>query len=93
MKNKKYRKLSQRVDRRYLLRESEHFSNHKKGMPEWIKNSDDSYTRHEEFNNTDFSNLPILVNISKKEIICLDFGGATTKDMIEYIPFYGNRWI
>lgn len=90
MKKIKSRKLAQRVHREYLLREAEHFRDHKKGIPEWIKNSDDSYTRHEEFNKTDFSNLPIIVNISKKEIVCLDFGGATAKDMIKHIPYYGS---
>ncbi len=90
MKKQKTRKLTQRVHREYLLREAEYFREHKKGIPEWIKNSDDSYTRHEEFSNANFSNLPILLNISKKEIICLDFGGSTTKVMIKHIPFYGS---
>src|SRR3989338_1733471 len=90
MKKQKTRKLAQRVHREYLLREAEHFRDHKKGVPEWIKNSDDSYTRHEEFSNTNFSDLPILINISKKEITSLDFGGAATKIMIEHIPYYGS---
>ncbi|MEK6861317.1 MAG: hypothetical protein AABY07_05075, partial [Nanoarchaeota archaeon] len=90
MKKEKPRLLPQRVHRQYLIREAEHFRDHKKGLPEWLKNSDDSYTRHEEFNKSDFSNLPILLNFSKKEVICLDFGGANAKDMIEHIPYYGS---
>jgi len=86
----KSKRLPQRVHRTYLLREAEHFREHKKGIPEWLKNSDDSYVRHEEFNKTDFSDLPIFINFSKEEITCLDFGGATAKDMIEHIPYYGS---
>ena len=86
----KSRLLQQRVHRDYLLREAEHFKDHKKGVPEWLKNSDDAYIRHEEFNKTDFSEIPILLNFNKKEVLCLDFGGANSKDMIEHIPFYGS---
>lgn len=89
MKNKS-RLLQQRVHRDYLLREAEHFKDHKKGVPEWLKNSDDSYIRHEEFNKTNFSDIPILLNFNKKEVLCLDFGGANSRDMIEHIPFYGS---
>ena len=89
------RKLSQRVHRSFLLREAEHFRDHKKGIPEWLKNADDSYTRHEEFNQRDFSDLPILLNFTKNEftgneIICLDFGGASAEIMVEHIPHYGS---
>lgn len=90
MIQEKSRLLLQRVHRHYLIKEAEHFRDHKKGLPEWLKNSDDSYTRHEEFDKKDFSDLPILLNITKKEIFCLDFGGANAKDMIEHIPFYGS---
>ncbi len=90
MKERKPRLLQQRVYRGYLIREAAHFKDHKKGVPEWIKNSDDSYTRHEEFNQSNFSDLPIFVNISKDEIVCVDFGGATAKDMIKHIPYYGS---
>ena len=83
MIQEKPRLLIQRVHRHYLIKEAEHFRDHKKGLPEWLKNSDDSYTRHEEFNKKDFSDLPILINIDKKDIFCLDFGGANAKDMIE----------
>lgn len=83
-------KLPQRVHRTYLIKEAEHFREHKKGIPEWIKNSDDSYTRHEEFNKADFTELPIIINFNKEEITCLDFGGANYYDMIEHIPFYGS---
>ena len=84
------RKLPQRVDRDYLLREAEHFRDHRKGIPEWIKNSDDSYTRHEEYDGTTFDRLPIVVDFGRTAITCLDFGGATSRDMIEHIPFYGS---
>src|SRR3989344_4616275 len=83
-------KLPQKVHRAYLLREAEHFREHKKGIPEWIKNSDDSYVRHEEFNKTSFKNIPILINITKDTISSLDFGGANSKDIIEHLPFYGS---
>ncbi|MDE2217317.1 MAG: hypothetical protein KGJ87_09195, partial [Planctomycetota bacterium] len=86
----KPRKLAQRVAREYLVREAEYFRDHKKGIPEWIKNSDDSYTRHEEFDSEDFTGLPIIVNFEKDEVFCLDFGGAKAEDMIEHIPFYGS---
>lgn len=84
------RKLEQRVAREYLLREAEQFREHKKGIPEWIKNSDDSYVRHEDVDGSDYSKLPIVVNFSKNEVICLDFGGAEGKDVIEHVPHYGS---
>lgn len=90
MTNTSTRKLAQRVHRQYLLREAEHFGEHKKGIPEWLKNSDDSYIRFEESTQKDFSKIPIILNFSKKEICCLDFGGASSKDMIEHIPHYGS---
>jgi len=90
MTRKNTKMLPQRVHRAYLLREAEHFREHKKGVPEWIKNSDDSYSRHEEVNKKNFSDCPILINFSKNEINCLDFGGANSKDMIEHIPYYGS---
>src|SRR3989344_1191223 len=90
MIQEKPEKLTQRVHRDYLLRESEHFRDHKKGIPEWIKNSDDSYARHEVSDKIDYSSLPIFVNIGKKEIVCLDFGGATAKDLIEHCTHYGS---
>lgn len=86
----KYDKLSQRVHRNYLLDEAENFREHKKGIPEWLKNADDSYTRHEEFDKVDFSTIPILLNFSKEVVMCLDFGGADGETMIEHIPFYGS---
>ena len=79
-----------RVHRELLLREAEKFREHKKGIPEWIKNANDSYLRHEEFEGEDFTNKPILINFSKDEMMCLDFGGATGEQMIEHIPFYGS---
>jgi len=84
------RKLPQRVHRQYLLKEAEHFKDHKKGIPEWLKNSDDSYIRLEEKEKINYSNIPIIINFSKKEISCVDFGGATSEDMIEHIPYYGS---
>ena len=83
------RRLQLRVHRNYLLNEAEHFRDHKKGIPEWIKNSDDSYLRYED-TGVDFSHLPIILNISKNQICCLDFGGSTGELMIEHIPYYGS---
>ena len=88
MKKAENRLLKQRVHRQGLTRDSENFREHKKGIPEWLKNSDDSYTRHEIIDKKDFSSLPILINFDKKEIISLDFGGAKADDMIEHIPHY-----
>ncbi|MBU3913788.1 MAG: hypothetical protein KKE50_06880, partial [Nanoarchaeota archaeon] len=31
-----------------------------------------------------------VINFSKDAISCLDFGGATSKEMIEHIPYYGS---
>ncbi len=84
------RKLPQKVHRDYLLRESQHFKEHKKGIPEWLKNSDDSYSRHEEFDNYSFSALPIILDFEKDSVICLDFGGTEAKQMIEHVPYYGD---
>lgn len=83
-------KLEQRVHRQYLLREAETFREHKKGISEWIKNSDDSYIRHEDAGGVGYSGLPIILNFSKNEIICLDFGGADGDVVIENVPFYGS---
>lgn len=88
MKKPENRLLQQRVHRLGLIRDAENFREHKKGIPEWLKNSDDSYTRHEEINKTNFSNLPILINLNKTEIISLDFGGANAKDMKNHVPHY-----
>lgn len=90
MSEKNKRRLPLKVDPRYLLREAKNFETHKKGIPEWLKNSDDSYTRHEELRKSNFKDFPIIVNFSRNEICCLDFGGANAKAMIEHIPFYGN---
>lgn len=80
-----------RVARDYIAeREAENFRDHKKGLPEWIKNSDDSYTRHEEKDGKDLENAKILLNLDKKQIICLDFGGANFQDIHEHLFFYGS---
>ena len=73
-------KLPQRVHRQFLLREAEKFREHKKGMPEWLKNSDDSYNRIEKSESKDFSIIPILINFSKNNFYCLDFS--------KHIPLY-----
>jgi hypothetical protein len=83
-------KLIQRVHRQYILREAESFREHKKGLSEWIKNSDDSYVRHEDAEGRSYSNLPIVLNFGRNEIMCLDFGGAEGKDVIEHVPYYGS---
>lgn len=82
--------LEQRVHRKYLLREAEHFVEHKKGLPEWIKNSDDSMIRHEEEFKADFKGIPILINYSKDKVICLDFGGADGEIIKDKLPHYGD---
>jgi len=84
------RKLKQRVHRTYLIREAQNFKEHKKGIPEWLKNSDDSYIRHEEEYGIDFSNIPIIVNLNKTGVFCIDFGGSPGKDIIEHVPYYGS---
>ena len=87
----KGKKLSQRVAREYLIREAKSFMEHKKGIPEWIKNSDDSYTRFEDNDSSkDFSSLPIVINLNKEEVACLDFGGADGKTIIKFLPVYGT---
>ncbi|MGC8621860.1 MAG: hypothetical protein ACP5U0_08115 [Caldisphaera sp.] len=86
----KGQKLEQRVHRQYLLREAEQFREHRKGIPEWLKNADDSYVRHEDTENVDYSKLPIILNFGKNEVMCLDFGGAEGKDIIENLPYYGS---
>ncbi len=83
-------KLQMRVHRQYILNEAEHFRDHKKGIPEWIKNSDDSYVRHEDEEGNDYSKLPIILNFGKSEIICLDFGGADGDRVVEHVPHYGS---
>lgn len=82
-------KLEQRVHRQYLLREAEHFKEHKLGIPEWLKNSDDSYTRHED-KDSKFPQLPIIINFGRNEVMCLDFGGAEGDKIIEHVPYYGS---
>ena len=86
----KTRKLPHRVHRNQTLRNAEHFYDHKKGIPEWLKNSDDSYTRHEDESGTDLVDSIIILNFSKKEICCLDFGGSRAEKIIEYLPYYGS---
>ena len=83
-------KLEMHVHRQYILKEAEHFRDHKKGVPEWIKNSDDSYVRHEDLEGADYSKLPIILNFSKNEILCLDFGGSDGNDVITHVPYYGS---
>lgn len=64
-----------RAHRDMVVRMSKQFSDHKKGIPEWLKNANDSYYRHES-NGKDCSKLPIIINFSKREVSCIDFGGA-----------------
>ncbi len=83
-------KLAMHVHRQYILKEAEHFRDHKKGIPEWIKNSDDSYVRHEDSEKANYSGLPIILNFSKNEVLCLDFGGSNGDDVITHVPYYGS---
>ena len=77
--NKNKRKLDFKVHRDYIKREAQHFNDHKKGLPEWIKNSDDSYTRHEDIKNENIEDAKIILNLGKKQVACLDFGGTEFK--------------
>jgi hypothetical protein len=86
------KKLEMRVHRQYILKEAEHFRDHKKGVPEWIKNSDDSYVRHEDIEGSNYSRLPIILNFSKNEILCLDFGGSDGNDVLAHVPYYGSPY-
>lgn len=88
--NKKQRKLDFKVHRDYIRRESQHFRDHKKGIPEWIKNSDDSYTRHEDHESKDLEEAKIILNLDKKEVVCLDFGGTEFKKIEEHLFYWGD---
>ena len=89
--NRKKEQITFRVARDYIAeREAENFRDHKKGLPEWIKNSDDSYTRHEEKSGKDLENAKIILNLDKKQIACLDFGGAKFKAIHEHLFYYGS---
>lgn len=64
-----------KVDRSLIIRQSKQFFDHKKGIPEWLKNSNDSYIRFEN-QGTDCSKLPIILYFTNNSLFCLDFGGA-----------------
>ena len=85
---KKPERLNQKIHHQVLLMGAQYFRDHKKGIPEWLKNSDDSYTRHEDSEEKDLTGAPIILNFSKKEIMCLDFGGSNHKKFIEYLPHW-----
>lgn len=78
-----------RAHRDLIIRMSKQFADHKKGIPEWLKNSNDSYFRHEQ-NGKNCTDLPIILNFSKNEIFCLDFGGADGEVIKEYGLNYGD---
>ena len=87
---KKPERLIQKIHHQVLLMGAQYFRDHKKGIPEWLKNSDDSYTRHEDSKDEDLAGAPIILNFSKKEVACLDFGGSNHKKFIEYLPHWWN---
>jgi len=82
-------KLPFRAHRDMIVRMSKQFFDHKKGIPEWLKNSNDSYYRHEE-DGMNCSELPIIVNFSKESISCLDFGGVDGEVIKNYGLNYGD---
>jgi len=88
--NRQSRKIEFKVHRDYIKREAQHFKDHKKGLPEWIKNSDDSYTRHEDKENKDLENAKIILNLDKKQIVCLDFGGTELKKIEKHLFYWGD---
>ena len=88
--NRKHKKIKFRVHRDYIKREAQHFKDHKKGLPEWIKNSDDSYTRHEDSENKDLENAKIILNLDEKHISCLDFGGGDFNKIEQHLFYWGD---
>lgn len=67
------------------------FSDHAKGIGEWLKNSVDAYIRE----NISDENQNIILNFSKKNnklerIECIDFVGTTFKDIEESLKVWGN---
>jgi len=88
--NRKSRKIDFKVHRDYIKREAQHFKDHKKGLPEWIKNSDDSYTRQEDKEGKDLEKAKILLNLDKKQIVCLDFGGTEFKKIEKHLFYWGD---
>ena len=72
-----------RAHRDMIVRMSKQFQDHKKGVPEWLKNANDSYFRCEQ-KGKNCAEFPIILNFSKKEVYCLDFGGADGEVIKEY---------
>jgi hypothetical protein len=85
----KGRGLPFRAHRDMIVRMSKQFQDHKKGIPEWLKNANDSYYRYGQKGKS-CSNLPIILNFSKSEIYCLDFGGADGEIIKKYGLNYGD---
>jgi hypothetical protein len=88
--NKKRKKIKFRVHRDYIKREAQNFRDHKKGIPEWIKNSDDSYTRKEDSLGKDFEKADIIINLDKNHISCLDLGGGEFKKIEKNLFNWGD---
>jgi len=78
-----------RAHRDMIVRMSKQFQDHKKGVPEWLKNANDSYFRCEQ-KGKNCAEFPIILNFSKKEVYCLDFGGADGEVIKEYGLNYGD---
>ncbi len=89
---KKERKLKKGVHRNLILRMAQNFRDHKVGIPEWLKNSDDSYVRHEKNKDLKYKldTFPLILNIAKNEIVCLDFGGADPNILDQHLLYYGD---
>lgn len=86
------RNVRKGVHRALIIRIAQVFREHKVGIPEWLKNSHDSYVRHEKKGDLlyDVSRLPIIINITKSAITCLDFGGVNPEKLDRHILFHGD---
>jgi hypothetical protein len=85
-----HEKVAFLAHRDLIKRQAQQFKEHRNGLPEWLKNSDDSYTRHEDNDKVDFTGVPIILNFTKDKITCLDFGGADGNTLIDNLLYYGS---
>ena len=82
-------KIGLNVHENMIVRISKKFSDHKKGLPEWIKNARAQYVRLEK-QGKDYSKIPIIFNLSNKEVMCIDFGGGEPNIIEEHLFSWGN---
>src|SRR5690349_21831212 len=69
-----------------------HFRSHEDGLPEWLKNSSDAYTR---MNVPPSESVIVIVlkdgtKASPSMVGCLDFGGMTTSDIEDKFRKWAN---